>query len=42
MLLMVLLPATKAPNPPMRGAKKGQASLARKATPLAKTRGIFS
>ena len=40
MLLIVLLPATNAPRPPMVGENAGQASPAMEETPLAKTSGI--
>ena len=42
MLLTVLLPATKAPRPPMKVEKKGQAEPAILATPSARAMGICS
>ncbi len=42
MLLTVLLPATKAPKPPMNVEKIGHAEPARTATPSARALGIFA
>ena len=42
MLLTVLLPATNAPRPPMKGEKIGQAVPVREATLAASTIGILS
>jgi len=41
MLLMVLLPATNAPSPPMNGAKMGHPDPVAAATPSARAIGIF-